>query len=94
MRQPAVVLRTSTGCQDPDTYRCEGHYSFERRLPTQAQRIRGSAVAMTIDASLIEGFMIGFAPGIFVGIALTLIGARWIYHTAWWAEIEKRRRGE
>jgi len=47
---------------------------------------------MTVDTSLIEGFMIGLAPGILVGLALALIGARWVYRTAWWAEIEKERR--
>jgi TRAP-type C4-dicarboxylate transport system permease large subunit len=49
-------------------------------------------VAMTIDTSLIEGFMIGLAPGILVGLALALIGARMIYRTGWWAEVEKKRR--
>lgn len=36
--------------------------------------------------------MIGLAPGILVGLALTVIGARLIYRTGWWAEIEKKRR--
>lgn len=45
-----------------------------------------------IDINLIEGFMIGLAPGNLVGLALALIGARWDYRAAWWAEIEKKRR--